>query len=127
MSNYINKKACVFLAPLDTVLAQPASRYEPLLRFFALLNHHLIVSDTQLLDNRLFWDDNITRNLGWLLQQDSGDGLPFVLVSQRNADQSLLLCSSHSAIRTNRSLRFSWKAWPGQDRVERCDPCYSPH
>lgn len=112
MSYDINKQACVFLAPLDTVLAQPASRYEPLLRFFALLNYHLVVTDTQLLDNQLFRDDKVTRNLGWLLQEESGDGLPFLLVSQRNADQTLLEILLESMARAGKGgssppMRFS--------------------
>lgn len=90
MNELPDKKGCVFLAPLDSVLQQSAAHYEPLLRFFGLLNRHIVLTDTQLLDNPLFWDDSVTPDLGEILHEEGSDGLPLVLISQRNPDKSLL-------------------------------------
>jgi hypothetical protein len=91
MESAIDRKQCIFLAPLDTVLRQPPNRYDPLLRFFALLNPHLVVTDTQLLDNAIFQRGSIRRHLSAVFKDDSGvDDLPLFIVSQRAADRTLI-------------------------------------
>ncbi|HUE71727.1 MAG TPA: hypothetical protein VMP01_12645 [Pirellulaceae bacterium] len=77
------------MAPLDTVLRQQSDKFEPLLRFFALFNRHIVVTDSQLLDNGMFREQSLSQNLDLLFQEDSGDGLPLFLVSQRASDRSL--------------------------------------
>jgi hypothetical protein len=89
MSSLAIRRECVFLAPLDTVLRQKSDKFEPLLRFFALFNRHIVVTDSQLLDNGMFREQSLSQNLHLLFQEDSGDGLPLFLVSQRDGDRSL--------------------------------------
>lgn len=85
----MKRDQCVFWAPLDTVLRPRAHQLEPLLRFFALLTRHIVVTDTQLLDSPLFRDPSITEHLDDVFGADSGDNLPFILVSKRRANSSL--------------------------------------
>jgi hypothetical protein len=109
----INKRQCVFWAPLDTVLQPGASRLEPLLKFFALLTHHIVVTDTQLLDNAFFRHDRIADCLPLLFSEDGGDGLPFVLVAKRDPASTLVDILYHDMARmgpyqaTIRPMHFS--------------------
>lgn len=89
MSPSISRRECVFLAPLDTALQQTSSLFDPLLRFFALFNRHIVVTDSQLLDNRIFREKTLSQNMELIFHEDSGDGLPLFLVSQRTAERSL--------------------------------------
>lgn len=95
----MKRDQCVFWAPLDTVLRPKAERLEPLLRFFALFTRHVAVTDTQLLDSELFRNPSITEHLDEVFEADSGDNLPFILVSKRRGNSSLREIVLHDMVK----------------------------
>jgi len=85
------RQQAVFLAPLDTVIKQPAAKYLSILKLTALLTRHVVVTDTMLLDNAAFQHQSLRGKLALLFKEPSGlDELPWLVVSSRDPGRPIM-------------------------------------